>query len=193
MFTPDHFKISEEAEIFRFIEHNGFGQIISTLQGKIVSTHIPFLLSDDKKTLVGHLARQNPQHTDLNEQEVLVTLNGPHEYISPTWYASPGVPTWNYQTVHIYGVCKLLDDPSALQTIVKKLTTKYEEALGTNWQPNYDEAMLKHIVGVEIHITDIQCKYKLSQNRSTQDRLNVANALETLGSVQLANAIRKAD
>ncbi|MDC0003430.1 FMN-binding negative transcriptional regulator [Porticoccaceae bacterium] len=193
MFTPSHFKITDDAEIYSFIDHNGFGQIISTLKGKIVSTHIPFLLSDDKKTLVGHLARQNPQHTDLDEQEVLVTLNGPHEYISPTWYASPGVPTWNYQTVHIYGICRLLDDQTSLQAIVNKLTNKYEKALGTDWQPNYDEAMLKHIVGVEIEITDIQCKYKLSQNRSTQDRVNVGNALESLGSVRLANAVRSAD
>ncbi|MDB4076887.1 FMN-binding negative transcriptional regulator [Porticoccaceae bacterium] len=190
MFTPSHFKITDDEEIYSFIDHNGFGQIISTVQGKIFSTHIPFLLSEDRNSLIGHMALQNPQQAEIDGQEVLITLEGPHAYISPTWYTSPGVPTWNYQTVHIYGICKLLHDPSALKTIVDDLTLKYETALGTHWQPNYNKAMLKYIVGVEIKVSNIQCKYKLSQNQSLQDRENVAKELDKLGSGLLATAIR---
>ena len=182
MFTPDHFNITDDAEIYSFVDHNGFGQIISIVQGRILSSHLPFLLSDDKQTLLGHFARLNPQCNDIDNQEVLVTLEGPHGYISPSWYLSPGVPTWNYQAVHISGICKILPDLAAVKTIVDSLSNKYEEAFETYWKPEYNESMLKHIVGFEIEITDIQCKYKLSQNRSDRDRQSVAKELDSLGS-----------
>lgn len=190
MHTPDYFKITDETEIFRFIKNNGFGQIISSLQGKITSSHIPFLLSDDQKSLFGHFGRMNPQHTELENQELLITLEGPHDYISPTWYTADGVPTWNYQAVHIYGNCTLINDQAALKTIVNNLTDKYEKIIGTHWQPNYNESMLKHIVGFELEITDIQCQYKLSQNKSIQDRENIAKELDNLKAKKLAKAMR---
>ena len=118
MYIPSHFEVTDPDEIFAFIEANGFGQIISSLQGKLFSSHIPFLLSSDKQKLVAHLAKQNPQHADMDKQEVLVTLQGPHDYISPWWYQSPGVPTWNCQAVHIYGVCEVFDDHEKINIIV---------------------------------------------------------------------------
>ena len=190
MFTPSHFKITDHAEIYSFIDLNGFGQIISTVQGKILSTHLPFMLSDDKHTLLGHFAKLNPQCNDIHNQEVLVTLQGPHEYVSPSWYLSPGVPTWNYQAVHISGICKVLSDQATVKTIVNSLSNKYEGAFETYWKPEYNEAMLKHIVGFEIEITDIQCTFKLSQNRSDQDRQRVITHLEARGSTALAKAMK---
>jgi len=190
MYIPRHFHITDREEIFSFIEHNAFGQIISTVQGRLFSTHIPFLVSDDKQKLFGHFARQNPQSKDIDRQEVMVTLEGPHGYISPSWYLNPGVPTWNYQAVHIYGICKILPELTAVKTIVDRLSNKYEEAFETYWEPDYNAEMLKHIVGFEIDITDIQCQYKLSQNRSEQDRENVISHLQDTGSTGLADAIR---
>jgi transcriptional regulator len=190
MYIPRHFHITDREEIFSFIEHNAFGQIISTLQGRLFSTHIPFLVSDDKQKLFGHFARQNPQSRDIDGQEVMVTLEGPHGYISPSWYLNPGVPTWNYQAVHVYGICKILPELAAVKTIVDRLSNKYEEAFETYWEPDYNAGMLKHIVGFEIEITDIQCKYKLSQNRSEQDRENVISHLQDTGSTGLADAVR---
>ncbi|ETN92979.1 Protease synthase and sporulation protein PAI 2 [Gammaproteobacteria bacterium MOLA455] len=190
MYIPRHFHITDREEIFSFIEHNAFGQIISTVQGRLFSSHIPFLVSDDKQKLFGHFARQNPQSKDIDRQEVMVTLEGPHGYISPSWYLNPGVPTWNYQAVHIYGICKILPELTAVKTIVNRLSNKYEEAFETYWEPDYNAGMLKHIVGFEIDITDIQCQYKLSQNRSEQDRENVISHLQDTGSTGLADAIR---
>jgi len=190
MYIPRDFHITDREEIFSFIEHNAFGQIISTVQGRLFSTHIPFLVSDDKQKLFGHFARQNPQSKDIDRQEVMVTLEGPHGYISPSWYLNPGVPTWNYQAVHIYGICKILPELTAVKTIVDRLSNKYEEAFETYWEPDYNAEMLKHIVGFEIDITDIQCQYKLSQNRSEQDRENVISHLQDTGSTGLADAIR---
>ncbi len=190
MYIPKHFHITDRDEIFSFIEHNAFGQIISTVQGRLFSTHIPLLVSDDKQKLFGHFARQNPQSKNINGQEVMITLEGPHGYISPSWYLNPGVPTWNYQAVHIYGICKILPELTAVKTIVDTLSNKYEEAFETYWEPDYNAGMLKHIIGFEIEIKDIQCKYKLSQNRSEQDLNSVIKQLQNRGSKTLADAVK---
>jgi transcriptional regulator len=191
MYLPPHFEITDSAEIQAFIEANAFGQLISTVDGKLFSTHMPFLANADCTVLLGHLARPNPQLIDINSQEVLVTLDGPHDYISPSWYKTSGVPTWNYQTVHIYGVCKRIDDPQKITDIIHALTAKYESPFESPWQPDYNPAMVGAIVGIAIEITQIQCKYKLSQNRSLQDRQQVIEQLEQRGSLQLATAMRK--
>jgi len=191
MYIPRHFEVTDDDEIFAFIEANAFGQIISSLQGKLFSTHIPFLLSSDKQKLMGHLAKQNPQHSDMDKKEVLVTLQGPHAYISPSWYKSPGVPTWNYQAVHIYGMCEVFDDHEKIKTIVDALTRKYESSFQNPWQPDYRAPMLGAIVGIEVTIKEIQCKYKLSQNRPAEDRGQVIEQLENTGSIRLAKTMRR--
>lgn len=191
MYLPPHFEITDPLEIHSFIEANAFGQLISTVEGRLFSTHMPFLVNADCTLLAGHLARPNLQLNDIDNQEVLITLDGPHDYISPSWYATPGVPTWNYQTVHIYGVCKRINEPQKIIDIIHALTAKYEASFASPWQPSYPPAALGAITGLEIEITQIQCKYKLSQNRSQQDKKQVIEQLEQRGSVQLAEAMRK--
>lgn len=189
MYIPKHFEVNDKAEIYAFIEANAFGQLVSSSDGRLCSTHIPFLLSEDKTKLLGHLAKNNTQLIDLENQEVLVSLQGPHDYISPSWYSGPGVPTWNYQSVHIYGQCKVFHDAGVLTQVVDTLTRKYESKLSPPWQPEYNPAMLGAITGLEISIAEIQCKYKLSQNRSEQDREQVVEQLRANGSHQLAEAM----
>ena len=191
MYIPKHFEVTDQDEIFSFIEANAFGQLISNVDGKICSTHIPFLVSKDKTKLIAHLAKQNPQHLKINEQEVMVTLEGAHDYISPSWYSKGGVPTWNYQAVHVYGRCKVFDDADELKEVVDTLSNKYEAAFEKPWQPEYKATMLRAIVGVEITISEIQCKYKLSQNKSIEDQLNIVTQLEAVGSNELAKAIKR--
>ncbi len=191
MYIPKHFEITNDDEIFAFIDANAFGQLISNVDGKLFSTHMPFLLSRDKSKLLGHLALHNPQHTEINAQEVLVTIEGAHDYISPSWYSSPGVPTWNYQAVHIYGQCSVTKNPEWLHEIVSALTKKYEAAFETPWQPEYKSSMLGAIVGVEVTISEIQCKYKLSQNRPPEDRAQVIEQLRAVGSNNLAEAMAR--
>jgi len=191
MYIPPKFEITDKEEIFSFVEANAFGQLISVNQGDLFSTHIPFLLSNENTMILGHLAKLNPQHNDIDGQEVMITIEGPHGYISPSWYSSPGVPTWNYQAVHIYGNCKTFTEPKRLQHIIESLTRKYESGFATPWVPVYREEMLSAIIGVEIIISKIQCKYKLNQNRSTQDQQQVTDQLEKLGSKQLAKAMKR--
>ena len=189
MYIPRHFEICDSEEIFSFIEANAFGQLISTVAGRHFSSHLPFLVSEDGRKIICHLARTNPQHSEITGQEVLLSFTGPHDYISPSWYSGPGVPTWNYQAVHVYGQAREFDDTSELKKLVETLTHKYESRFDQPWQPNYQAAMLGAIVGIEITISEVQCKYKLSQNRSAQDQRKVIEKLKSIGSAELAEAM----
>jgi len=112
---------------------------------------------------------------------VLVIFQGPHGYVSPTWYAKPGVPTWNYAAVHVYGRARAVDDAAATGRHVEKLAERFERGSAAPWVPEYDPRMLAGIVGIEIAIREIQGKFKVSQNRSAEDRTRVAARLEARG------------
>ncbi|MBK6511836.1 MAG: FMN-binding negative transcriptional regulator [Haliea sp.] len=115
---------------------------------------------------MGHIARQNPQHAELDGQEVLYHSQ---KRAPMTTYRLPGmrseVPTWNSQAVHTYGRGRYSMITDALRSVVAALTEKYEAAYERPWQPDYKAAMLSAIVGVEVTISEIQGKFKLSQNR----------------------------
>jgi len=191
MHIPKHFAVTDKNAIYAFIKQNAFGQLISNCKGRIFSSHIPLLLTEDKSRLVGHLGINNPQVEGIQGQEVLVTFQGPHDYISPSWYKKRGVPTWNYQVVHIYGRCEVFTEPDTLRTAVEDLTAKYESHLSRPWQPDYNATMLKAIVGFEVLVDDIQCQFKLSQNRSAAEREEIITQLRVLGSNQLADAMSR--
>jgi len=190
MYIPEHFNVTDKEEIITFIKDNAFGQLISLVEGKLFSTHIPFLLDNKEQSLLCHIAKNNPQWENIEEQEILVTFQGPHDYVSPSWYTSPGVPTWNYQSVHVYGKPKIITEKEKLSNIVNKLTKTYESSFEKPWSPEYKEAMLNAIIGIEIIITDIQCKYKLSQNRSKNDQLQIIEEHENRGSSKLSEATK---
>ena len=191
MYVPEHFKISDQDEIFAFLDANAFGQLISIDAQRPFASHLPFLIAKDRRTVLCHLARQNPQWRQLGEQQVLITFLGPHDYISPSWYRNPGVPTWNYQAVHIYGRCRVFEEAAELASLVETLSERYESAFDEPWQPKYRDAMLQAIVGVEVSIDELECKYKLSQNRPEADRPGVVENLERLDSHDLARVMRK--
>jgi len=191
MYIPRHFNISEVEEIFAFLDANAFGQLISLVDQRPTVSHLPFLVSADRQFLHCHLARQNPHWQSLEDQQVLVTFQGPHDYVSPSWYRTPGVPTWNYQALHIYGRCRVIEEAEAIAGIVEALSERYESGFESPWKPEYRAAILKAIIGVEIEIEELQCKYKLSQNRPAQDHQGVIDKLEELGSESLAREMRK--
>ncbi len=190
MFIPAHFEITDKDEIFSFIKANAFGQLISHVDHQLFSSHIPFLVSDNNSSLICHVAKQNPQWKNIEDQEILITFQGPHDYISPSWYKSPGVPTWNYQSVHVYGKPKLITDLEQIKRIIEELTGIYESSNKNPWVPEYKISLLNVIVGIEIQITNIQCKYKLSQNRSAIDQQQVIKELKIKGSTTLAQAMK---
>ena len=191
MYIPDHFNEPDRDKAVAFIRANAFGQLVSLVDGKLFASHLPFLINKDGNKMLCHLARQNPQWENIEAQDVLVTFQGSHDYISPNWYKSPGVPTWNYQVAHVYATCRLVHSPEELKDIVEKLTLTYESNFASPWKPQYNKAMLKNIIGIDFSISDIQCKFKLNQNRSEIDRAGVVSALEEHGSEKLAKVMRE--
>lgn len=191
MYIPKHFAINDSEEIAAFIRENSFGQLISLHDGAIVASLIPFVFDSDAGTLIGHLAKVNPQWQQVQDQKVLVSLQGDHAYVSPSWYGSAGVPTWNYQVAQIEGIAESFTDPERLRRLVDRLTEQNESGYSTPWKPDYPANMLTAIVGIAIKIQSIQCKYKISQNRSAADREQVRQQLEAAGHERLADAMEK--
>jgi transcriptional regulator len=189
LYIPKHFAITDSEKINSFLRQHSFGELISTVDGRLFTTHLPFLFDEDSKTLRMHVAKANPQWQHLGKEEVLLVVAGPHGYVSPSWYHSPGVPTWNYQAVHVYGVAKAITDSEELKSIVDGLTKIEEAKYPAPWQADYAATMLQGIVGVELAIAEIQCKFKLSQNRSKADQLSAVEALSKENSGALADAM----
>ena len=189
MYVPKHFDGGDEAAAFDFIDAHGFAQLTGLLDGELFCTHLPLMLDRDGRRLLGHVAVANPQAKALAGQKVQCTFAGPHGYVSPSWYHSSGVPTWNYQAAHVYGTCQLIEDDEAVHHLLRQLTQQYEAGEATPWQPNYNPGMIKAIVGFEIALERVDLKFKLSQNRSKVDQQSVVHALRLRNNQALAEAM----
>lgn len=185
MYIPEHFKETNSERISALIEVNSFGMLVTAPDGAPFVSHLPFIFdraAGSKGKLLCHMARANPQWQDFSScSEVLVVFQGPHAYVSPSWYSSPGVPTWNYAVVHLRGKPRLIESESELEALVEQLTHVYESHMPSPWKTNLAgerrTKLLNMIVGFEIEITDIQAKFKLSQNRPPEDRQSVVEKL----------------
>ncbi len=192
MYIPEHFVLSARDEMHAFVRSHPFGQLISIQAERPFCSHLPFLL-DDEGRLITHLAKANSQWQTIAAQEVLVSFIGPHAYISPTWYSSPGVPTWNYQAVHVYGKARLVTETEALARIVAAMTREQEKALEKPWSMVYRDGLLEAIVGIEIEPSEWQGKSKLGQNRGAEDCQQVAAFLRQQGETEMAEVMCRAN
>jgi len=187
MYIPKAFVVDDPALIREFIGKYGFATMISRGPDGLIATHAPVQHETKAGTqgrLVAHIARANPHAAVLDGAEVLTIFQGPHAYVSPSWYAvHPSVPTWNYAAVHVYGRARIVNDAARLRDIVARLSETYEGGRAEPWRMSgladrYIENMLKAVAGIEIDITRIDAKHKLSQNRGAEDRRRVIAALE---------------
>ncbi|MFT4581183.1 MAG: transcriptional regulator [Gammaproteobacteria bacterium] len=184
MYIPIHFRENDPQELARVIQQNNFGCLISMIDDRPFATHLPFVYEPQSGRLLGHMARANPhwEALDTSSREVLTVFQGAHAYISPTWYANPGVPTWNYVAVHLYGHFHVLHDPSAHRQAMVTLTNQHEAAQEKPWAADFESPMaanmLNQTVAFEIIVSETQGKFKLNQNRASEDRSNVIDALE---------------
>lgn len=185
MYIPEHFREENAQRIAALVQDNAFGMLVSAPQGQPFVSHLPFLFepaAGAQGRLLGHMARANPhwQHLATGE-EVLVVVQGPQAYVSPSWYTSPGVPTWNYAVVHLRGKPRLMDSEAELEALLERQTHVYEQHMPYPWKPDLSGErrvkLLGMIVGFEIGVTDIRAKFKLSQNRPEIDRLRVIDEL----------------
>lgn len=187
MYIPKYFEITNREEMNEVISSNGFATLFSTHQGSPYATHLPLLLNEDGTELIGHFAKGNKQWTDVMGQQVLVVFQGPHCYISPSWYETQDtVPTWNYVTVHVTGHLVLMPDgDSRLMESMQNLTLKYEEPTSgyvlSEVDDAYIESLSKGVVGFTLRIDKMEGKAKLSQNHSRERVERVIKQLEKTG------------
>jgi transcriptional regulator len=182
MYTPKHFEQKDERTLWDFIGEHAFGALLTIVDGRPFVSHLPFLSDRDERVLHCHVARANPQWQQLAASAgVLAIFTGPHGYVSPTWYEEPGVPTWNYAVVHVHGEARAMDDTASTRRHVEALAAKFERRTAAPWIPAYDARRLQGIVGIEISVTELTGKFKLSQNRSAADRAGVVAQLTASG------------
>jgi transcriptional regulator len=201
MYVPPHFAETDPDTLHDFIDRHSFGLLVSQTDGGPFATHLPFLLdraAGPHGTLVGHLARANPQWRELAGQTALAVFSGPHAYVSPTWYeAANMVPTWSYVAVHASGPVEVVEDQHALLDIVRRSVAVYEAAMPRPWtldeSPPLADRLLAQIVGVRLLIERIVGNWKLNQNHPADRRARVATALRGRGdenSVGIAELMR---
>lgn len=191
LYNPPAFKVDSEAEIFADIERSGLAMLITNGPAGPLVSHVPLFLDrtkGDKGTLVGHLARANShwQAADVG-QEALAVFPGPDAYITPSWYPSKQehgrvVPTWNYTVVHARRRLSFFEDVERLRAIVDILTDRFEQNRPEPWAvgdapDRFVDMQLRAIVGLELEITSLEGKRKLSQNREAADRTGVIDGL----------------
>tara|TARA_R110000796_G_scaffold35017_3_gene90097 strand:- start:61984 stop:62595 length:612 start_codon:yes stop_codon:yes gene_type:complete len=201
MYIPQYYKQTDLSEIKDFLIQNSFGILVNQVEGKPWATHIPLELDTDengKDILVGHISKANPQAKNLAIADtILCIFNGPHAYISSSWYKEEEVPTWNYIAVHIYGKISILTEEQVMASL-HKLVDKYEKnskkPISLKDMSEKTLRQVKGIVGFQISIDDIQATYKLSQTRP-EDHSKIINELEETNitnAIEIAKAIKKA-
>ncbi|NDI34200.1 FMN-binding negative transcriptional regulator [Chengkuizengella sediminis] len=198
MYIPRAFEIQDKEQIFEFLKKNSFGMLVSN-HDQLTVSHLPFLIDQKNMKCYGHMAKANQQWKELNGQEVLIVFQGPHAYISPQWYnEEKTVPTWNYMSVHIYGDFIIQNQDEHVIEQLESMVNTYESAFETHWKADfssdYNQNLVRHIVGFEILIKDIQCKFKLGQNHPIKRRKNTIMGLRGTNqheSSQIADAMEK--
>ncbi len=197
MYTPAYHKNENEVELVEFIKLNGFGILVSQVEQKLWATHLPLILSDNK--LHGHISRGNKQWRELpNGEEVMVIFQGPHTYISSSWYDHENVPTWNYIAVHVYGKVRMLSNDELIESL-RQLTNKYEKdsvnpVSVDTMSKKFLHTEIRGTVGFEITIERMEANYKLSQNRDEKNHANIISELEKRGnenSVNVASEMKR--
>ncbi len=187
MYIPEHFAETDLQALHEFMRQHSFATLVTQHGNEPFASHLPLLLDGGSGThgaLLGHMARNNEQWRDFAAgAEILVMFHGPHAYVSPAWY-EPGpmaAPTWNYTAVHAYGKARILPEDELVQTL-HRLVDEQEKTFSPPWKLELTQAMrdraLGAIVGFEIKLSRIEGKFKLSQNRSAQDRKNVIAQLQ---------------
>ena len=204
MYLPRLFAVEDLPQLHAFMEQFSFASLVTQNEGALIASHIPFVLDREAGAwgrLRGHVAVGNPQLAHLKSgSEALVMFQGPHSYISPSWYASPeNVPTWNYTVVHAYGRPKMLDR-AGLITLLKDLAHQNEKSFERPWdfdpQAAWIEKLLPQIAAFEIPIERLEGKFKLNQNRTLADRrrvVEVLSASQDPAQRHMAELIRQAE
>ena len=191
MYLPRHFTEERVPVLHDAIRQARLGTLVTLGEAGLEASHVPMLIDPEPApygTLRGHVSRANPQwRRPAAGVQALAMFLGPDAYISPAWYATKRqtgkvVPTWNYLTVHAYGPLRSFEDPERLTAHVERLTATHDSEWRLSDAPaDYVEGMVKGIVGLELPITRLEGKWKMSQNRPEADQLGAIAGLEAAG------------
>ena len=190
LYIPAHFAAPDRVAIARLLHDHAFATVVTPVAPEPLVTHVPLIYVADCEphgTLLGHFARANPHARNAAAAESIAIFHGPHAYVSPSWYAEPAaaVPTWNYAVVHAHGTLELARDPAETRAILDVMIHRFESSRAQPWRPGLErdrlDALVNAIVGFRMKVKRIDAKFKLSQNRSPEDRARVAHALDAEG------------
>ena len=204
MYQPPHFREDRIEVQHGLIRSHPLGLLVTAGPGGLMANPVPFLIYPDESefgTLRAHVARGNPQWRELGSvEECLVVFQGPHSYVSPSWYATKRetgkvVPTWNYATVHAWGRPRVIEDAGWLRRQLDDLTASQEDRRVPPWAPAdapeaFIASQMKGIVGIEIPVARIEGKWKVSQNRPQADRAGVVAGLTAEGDGAMAALVK---
>lgn len=188
MYIPKAFHEDDISQLHALMQQNYFAILVSSQDNIPLVTHLPVVLDTTRGpygTILSHMARANPHWRSFSStQESLLIFQGPHSYITPSWYDEPlSVPTWNYAAVHAYGKPRIIEDIAEMLAFMETLTQQSEAHFEQPWQlsglpHDFVEKKLPGTVCFSMEITRLEGKFKLSQNRPVSDRVRVADALQ---------------
>jgi transcriptional regulator len=183
MFVPKLYREEDRAKILEFLKQNEFATLVTYDGEKPAASHLLMEVVEDGENLFvnGHMSKVNPLWKTFEKNpEVLVIFQGPHTYISPTWYNHVNVPTWNYQAVHIYGRPRIVTEQKETYGILSRLVARNESNAVYRLETLPKEFVAKEIKGIvafQVEVTRIEANYKLSQNRNDEDYQNIISRL----------------
>jgi len=204
MYLPQHFEETRPDVLHELIRAQPLGLLVTMNDAGLQANPVPFILDPDPAggpgILRAHVARANPLWRETRgDVDALVVFQGPQAYVSPNWYPSKAehgkaVPTWNYVMVQARGPLRAIDDAAWVRAFVTRLTTRHEAVQAKPWAvtdapPDYIDTMTRAIVGIELTLTALTGKWKVSQNRSAADRVGVANGLRAAGLMEAAKTV----
>lgn len=186
MYIPSSFAVTDLAVLHRTMADHPFATLVTSTDGLPEVTHLPLILDPSRGTygtLIGHVARVNPHVGKLSDgSPSLAIFHGPHAYVSPAWYrTTPSVPTWNYVAVHASGVPRVLTSEDSVHAVLTRTTAAFEHPESPyrmdELPTTFLRQMARAVVAFEIEIEHLEGKYKLSQNRTADDRQGVVEGL----------------
>jgi transcriptional regulator len=203
LYTPPKFAVDEESAA-AFLAQIRAADLVTVTEDGLVATFLPLLFDPsvgERGALLGHVARKNDQWKRRPIGEALVIAHGEDAYITPSWYPSKAehgrvVPTWNYTTAHVFGRLAIHDDRDWVDANVRALTERHEASRAASWSvddapPTFHAGQLRAIVGVELVISGVQAKFKMSQNRDDADIDGVVAGLAADGLTTVSETVHR--
>ena len=192
IYNPRHFATADDQAVRRVLTEYGFATLITSADNDVVVSHVPVLFEPHpgaQGSVIGHVAGANPHAEAMADGATFLVFQGPYGYVSPNWYTNSAgsVPTWNYVAIHVHGSGELIDGRQDKRAIVDALSARHEATFARPWtsakmDPPMLEKLLGAIVGFRMVIERVDAKFKLSQNRSSEDQAGVIAGLEGRGS-----------